>query len=687
MKHRTMQAEAAFKALGPADGEPEGTFEAIVSVFGNVDKFGDRVTEKAFDDTLARWREKAEASGARLPVIFSHDWSNPMSFIGSADPNDVKALPGRGLYVKGQIEHMDTNPVALQVYNLMKSGVITEWSFGYTVPKGGETKAKDGAYDLNIIELHEVGPTLKGVNPATETLGVKSLEAAERATRRSDEELAALREKAYAELNIEGSFEAIQDALCDALRAKYPQPSDPNAWVYTNLVATTADTVVYQVCQYPAPEGQDDEQMYRAPYTFDADGMAHIGEPESVTVAIVPDDDAANPDNATDNVDDGKALVGEQGPEVIVPPADGAIEVNRKAFVLAHEQHPEGLPMEVTEQLLTDPAAYIAAIEEAKAAAPPPPAVLERRQAEAKSCWIEATDRHALPEHRERAWAQLPEAYLGDEELKAASITVGTTNYPIAKPGHRWDVEPDPVGVKAATERLLKGEIDEQTAKALVSAYENLGQEAPAEVLEAAGVKAEEPEAPAPTLDTAEIRGQRVKGHWMLARTTQRPELQAKAWDGAASNYTDEEYAKACILDRGPDAGTAKERYSLPIAKPGNSFATDPDKEGVAAAASRIGQVDATDAQKRTAAKRLAAAYRHLDMDVPEGVMELAGESTDDGAEKAIIPADAAATDRLVDEFRLQEYEREIGKALPAEALEAAALNRHLAIELESLGD
>src|SRR5690349_1520244 len=124
MKHKMMQAEAAFKALGPADGEPEGTFEAVVSVFGNVDKFGDRVTEKAFDDTLARWREKAETNGARLPVIFSHDWKNPMSYIGSADPNEVKAIPGRGLYVKGQVEHMETNPVARQVYNLMKSGVI-----------------------------------------------------------------------------------------------------------------------------------------------------------------------------------------------------------------------------------------------------------------------------------------------------------------------------------------------------------------------------------------------------------------------------------------------------------------------------------------------------------------------------------------------------------------------------------
>ena len=38
---------------------------------------------------------------------------------------------------------------------------------------------KDGAYELNEVDLIEVGPTLKGMNPATQLLAVKSFVAAE----------------------------------------------------------------------------------------------------------------------------------------------------------------------------------------------------------------------------------------------------------------------------------------------------------------------------------------------------------------------------------------------------------------------------------------------------------------------------------------------------------------------------
>jgi HAMP domain-containing protein len=51
---------------------------------------------------------------------------------------------------------------------------LKEFSFGYSIPKGGEKRAKDGANDLTEIDLAEVGPTLKGMNPATELHAVKS---------------------------------------------------------------------------------------------------------------------------------------------------------------------------------------------------------------------------------------------------------------------------------------------------------------------------------------------------------------------------------------------------------------------------------------------------------------------------------------------------------------------------------
>jgi HK97 family phage prohead protease len=148
-----------------ADAEA-GTFEATVAVFGNVDKGGDRILPGAFNNTLTKWA----ASGDPIPVILSHQWDNPMAHIGVVD--EAKETD-KGLFVKGTLDVKD-NDVARQVHRLMKRRSLKEFSFGYSIPKGGEKRAKDGANELTEIDLAEVGPTLKGMNPATELHAVKS---------------------------------------------------------------------------------------------------------------------------------------------------------------------------------------------------------------------------------------------------------------------------------------------------------------------------------------------------------------------------------------------------------------------------------------------------------------------------------------------------------------------------------
>ena len=56
----------------------------------------------------------------------------------------------------------------------MKERRLKEFSFGYSIPKGGQQKAKDGANELKEINIFEAGPTLKGANPDTELQAVKS---------------------------------------------------------------------------------------------------------------------------------------------------------------------------------------------------------------------------------------------------------------------------------------------------------------------------------------------------------------------------------------------------------------------------------------------------------------------------------------------------------------------------------
>jgi hypothetical protein len=61
-------------------------------------------------------------------------------------------------------------------------------------------------------------------------------------------------------------------------------------------------------------------------------------------------------------------------------------------------------------------------------------------------------------------------------------------------------------------------------------------------------------------------------------------------WDGSASRFTDEQYAKSCVLDRGPDAGPPKQRYSLPVRDPDGTLNCD----GVSAARAMVGKVKAS---------------------------------------------------------------------------------------------
>ncbi len=161
MRRKTFEVEV--KA-----GGAEGEFVALASVFNNVDLVGDRMMPGAFSKTLADWR----ASGDPIPVVLSHQWDDPMAYVGKADPNDVTETD-EGLVVRGQL---DTNTaVGAQVYKLMKDRLLKAWSFGYTVPSGGE-EFKDGANNVTQVDLIEVGPTLKGANPEARSLAVKAAE-------------------------------------------------------------------------------------------------------------------------------------------------------------------------------------------------------------------------------------------------------------------------------------------------------------------------------------------------------------------------------------------------------------------------------------------------------------------------------------------------------------------------------
>lgn len=277
-----------------------GRFEAIVSVFGNVDLHGHRIDAKAFDDSIARW----QASGDPIPVIFSHQWDDLSSYLGTVDPSEVRALePGDpdlppaiadfgGLFVGGQLD--TTEPEGRKAAKLLKSRAVREFSFAYDVLD--EEQGEDGFLDLTELDLIEIGPTLKGANPLTqlvsaksadletvaEAFGLKATEIAELGAALESLETTRAKTRTKAYVTLSGTLERLQESITRAAVAWAEEVySDQLYEVY--IEGTYTDRAVIYVELWADPLGGG--RYFETTYEVDGDEVS-IGEPVPVDLEV-----------------------------------------------------------------------------------------------------------------------------------------------------------------------------------------------------------------------------------------------------------------------------------------------------------------------------------------------------------------------------------------------------------------
>jgi HK97 family phage prohead protease len=153
---------------GIITGADEGYVEAIVSVYGNIDSYNERVMYGAFEKSIAN----------KYPTgVLAHDWDNPVAVtvaieeLPAGDPRLPEKIRGNGgLFVRGQF--FEDIPSSWEAYLKIKRKLFREFSIGYNVVRDGY---KDGVRELYELELHEWSPVLVGANPATSTLAVKGI--------------------------------------------------------------------------------------------------------------------------------------------------------------------------------------------------------------------------------------------------------------------------------------------------------------------------------------------------------------------------------------------------------------------------------------------------------------------------------------------------------------------------------
>jgi len=173
------------KALD-GDAEP-GTFEAIISAFGNEDSDGEAVSPGAFTDTL---------KGEPPPITYSHQWGEvPIGKTLDAEELDRVALSRLlpdgvpddvtgALYAKGVLYVDGEFPVerAKAAYRNLLEGSLREFSWSGAAPEIRVEKRDEGRSPivwLDKVDLVEWGPCLKGANPRTALLNVKTADLAD----------------------------------------------------------------------------------------------------------------------------------------------------------------------------------------------------------------------------------------------------------------------------------------------------------------------------------------------------------------------------------------------------------------------------------------------------------------------------------------------------------------------------
>ena len=155
IKLRIINCKTEFKLTETKD---EGkVLEAYVSIFNNVDSYGDIIVKGAFAESIKK----------KLPVgAWAHNWDEPIAKTLEAREDD------KGLYIKAKF--VEGVQRADEAYALIKEGVITEFSIGFSVLEDESNDA--GNRILKKIKLYEWSPVLAGANSETEVISIKSAE-------------------------------------------------------------------------------------------------------------------------------------------------------------------------------------------------------------------------------------------------------------------------------------------------------------------------------------------------------------------------------------------------------------------------------------------------------------------------------------------------------------------------------
>lgn len=158
--------EIKYKNFQLKADEDAGTISGYFSTYDRVpDSYGDIVAPGAFEKTIARRKE----SGHPFPVCWNHDLDQ---IVGALYPENIEETKKGPLMTASFFN----TPLAQEKREIVKSGVVYQFSFAYDVKDSEVITLEDGtkANELKELDLFEVSIVPIPANPLAEVTDIKA---------------------------------------------------------------------------------------------------------------------------------------------------------------------------------------------------------------------------------------------------------------------------------------------------------------------------------------------------------------------------------------------------------------------------------------------------------------------------------------------------------------------------------
>lgn len=162
-----------FEVKANDTGEISGYFSTYDRI---PDSYGDVIAPGAFAETI----QKRKESGHPFPLCWDHDLNQ---IIGSVDPDNIEDTDKGPLMTASFFN----TPLAQEKREVVKSGVVYQFSFAYDILDAGPVELEDGtkANELRKLDLFEISIVPIPANQNAVMTDVKS----GRRNRKSDEDI------------------------------------------------------------------------------------------------------------------------------------------------------------------------------------------------------------------------------------------------------------------------------------------------------------------------------------------------------------------------------------------------------------------------------------------------------------------------------------------------------------------